>query len=1209
MDSFPKWALPWLPVQNGQVSHGLNLVLELNPAPNQLPLLLWDIVLVQGKINQALEELSFVHYARFIPSWDGRALMVTTEFVGELDPYVLDFVTALGDVFDTLMGYVTNPPPRPVREHPEEFLAWVRKWNRVPFHWRSDLALLPESFDYPVYSAYPGKTVTDIVGARIKLPPPAIDHPAANVDLADVQGNILRGHNARHASYLFFSIADAAQARHWLAQELPNPDSPWGGVASAAPWGEDEPPVLTQVAFSHEGLAMLLPLEAGLEAFPKAFKEGAEARAEANFDRGDSRPDQWMFGSSTTGPVHVVLFLYTKADPPSEAYTKAVEALQTGAAKGLTYLFTHNGKALGTDPSASYEHFGFRDGISDPQISGQCPVAAPAFQPSASPGEFLLHKDFKSIYGGSSLGEMPRDLASNGSFGVLRLMEQNKTLFFEATEKEARRLKTSPARLQAKLLGRWKEGEPLALVDDEPLALAPGKSPEPADTLNLFDYAPSWEFPDVENDHEGLHCPVGAHIRRANPRTARVAGQRHSRRLLRRGMPVQWRENNVDKVGLMGLFLCANIEQQFEFIQRQWLQGDLAASGIRGTTDPIAAVRSTDTEFHFLEPNLDDSNLPPVRLTAKIPPLVKTRGCVYLFFPGLAALKALDAVAAPVDATTAALDALERLTEAGVHTIERAVGGGITVSVSIVDLLRGGLENAQVVTVRTTTAVDKLFKMLDLPHVDVDQLTSTLNEWIKLPDLQKLANGRWPEIIEALVQRQIDSPWIKDLIDPFLPRPVEVDSALQVDQGDIDLAVPGFLANPYPALKALREDQNKHIVWVREQQAYWVLDYAGCEELLGRKADFGQTQSNTPFSGVITLDDLRHQVVRAALNEAFETALATIYPKKMRKTATRSVVTLLRQTHLLQFDFVQAFARPMARDVIWQLIGINAPAEREACDALAQTMVLNFGRDKGPGTVEGIVFANATLRLAARLALPLSDAWGRSLLPSSPYERTLIGELAARMGPETVPIDGRPLHFIETLLTLVQTVLASQSAHFLLSSAALHLLRPDPRLESTEPLPWKRLAGLVDQPGFDDALQKALNETRRYEPPLTLIERYAKGAQEICGVTVPDNCPVFAMVASGNRDTEVFGANPEEFHRDREEASNHLSLGHGIHECAGKLVQQALVTAALRRMIKAMPDLRLSNPTAVPAWYATIYFRELQALSVARCPPGTAQAV
>lgn len=1161
MSSFPEWARPWLTSGSTQVSHGLNLVLEMDPAPNRLPLLLWDIMLAQDKIKRALEELSFVHFARFVPSWDGRALMVTTEFDGPLDPYVLDFVIALGDVFDTLLGYVKEKPKTPVREHPDEFLAWVRKWNRVPFYLRSEATLFPEDFDFPVYSAYPDKTVTDISGARTEVPMAALDHPGAAVDPTDVQGNILRGFNASQVSYLFFTITDQVVARNWLALELVKPGTPWLGVTDAVPWpGGKAPAVLTQVALSFEGLQKLLASgrQDELKAFPVAFREGAAKRANDNFDRDLSKPEHWLFGQLTGEQEHVVLLLYTKETGAAAApYAAAVHLLEHGAAKGLKHLRTIVGASLG-----GYEPFGFRDNLSEPRISGQCPGSAPEFQPSASPGEFLLHRDYTSIYGGRSLGNMPQQLAGNGSFGVLRLMEQDVARFKTATEQEAARLGVDKDRLRANLVGRRIDGTPLAVVPVNPTG-----------PLNAFDYAPSWEFPDLYTDHDGVRCPVGAHIRRANPRTARVAGQRHGRRLLRRGMPTTWDEGGVGKVGLMGLFLGASIEQQFEFIQRQWLQDGLAASGIHGTTDPIAAVRSANTEFRFFEPDPANPHGPPRAMVAMIPPLITTRGCLYLFFPGIGALKTLDA--------TVSLSAMEAATAIDAGAKVEAITGTETQRAYFPDLPRFTDD------VNSSQVTDRL-----------------LLDWIEQPALQDLLDGRWQRFIEALIQRDLDSALIKDLIDSFAPPDSAVKPSTAVDQGGIDLSKTRFRANPFEALRLLREAK-KTIVWVKEQQAYWVLDHAGCRDLLARNGDFVQTQSAMPFRGVVTLDLPHHKVVRDALDQAFRAALAATGPKidRIVKDASKD---LLEETNLLQFDYMQSFAHPVARAVIWDLIGIGDADQRKACDALAYTMTLAYGKTGSPHAIEPMVLADAGLRMAARLALPLADAWRYSFPPlsaHSPYKNTLIGELAQRIAPG-VPLPGRPLQFIETLLTLLQTVLASQSPHLLLTSAALHLLSPDPRPEKGGATPWSELAALSnDTRALEEALDLALNETRRCEPPLALIERYAHGEQKICGVIVPDRCAVFAMVASGNRDDAVFGPGAEEFHWDRAKAAGHLSLGYGLHECAGQFVQRKLLPAALTLLIKSMPNLRLSNPTAVPAWYPTIYFRLLQALPVARCLP------
>ena len=64
-----------------QVSHGLNLTLELND-PHQMPLLLAQLQIRSAQTRVALNELHFVHFARFLPARGNTALLVITEFDG-----------------------------------------------------------------------------------------------------------------------------------------------------------------------------------------------------------------------------------------------------------------------------------------------------------------------------------------------------------------------------------------------------------------------------------------------------------------------------------------------------------------------------------------------------------------------------------------------------------------------------------------------------------------------------------------------------------------------------------------------------------------------------------------------------------------------------------------------------------------------------------------------------------------------------------------------------------------------------------------------------------------------------------------------------------------------------------------------------------------------------------------------------------------------
>lgn len=132
-----------------QVQNGLNLILPLkNPA--QMPALMAAIAAAKPRVYQALTDLHYIHFARFLPMPDGTSLLVVTSYDGDLDSYIMDFVAVLGDVFTEILTYVRNAPPLPVTAYPVEFVQFVEAHN-------VSLA--------GVWSAYPDLTLIDILTA------------------------------------------------------------------------------------------------------------------------------------------------------------------------------------------------------------------------------------------------------------------------------------------------------------------------------------------------------------------------------------------------------------------------------------------------------------------------------------------------------------------------------------------------------------------------------------------------------------------------------------------------------------------------------------------------------------------------------------------------------------------------------------------------------------------------------------------------------------------------------------------------------------------------------------------------------------------------------------------------------------------------------------------------------------------------------------
>jgi hypothetical protein len=111
----------------------------------------------KNPVTTALEEIGTVHFARFVFIDEDRLAVITT-YDGDFERYIMDFVDYIGPVFDDLLQHMVDAPELPVEQHRQEFLAYVRK---------NDLTCVP-----PFYSAYPTRTVQDVLADAAAQPQP-----------------------------------------------------------------------------------------------------------------------------------------------------------------------------------------------------------------------------------------------------------------------------------------------------------------------------------------------------------------------------------------------------------------------------------------------------------------------------------------------------------------------------------------------------------------------------------------------------------------------------------------------------------------------------------------------------------------------------------------------------------------------------------------------------------------------------------------------------------------------------------------------------------------------------------------------------------------------------------------------------------------------------------------------------------------------------
>ena len=466
-----------------------------------------------------------------------------------------------------------------------------------------------------------------------------------DVELADIQGNILRGYNQPLFRYLCFAITDPVHGQQFLARLLPR-------ITTAEPWTDRKPRWTVNVAFTANGLsAMGLPDEV-TTVFPFEFRAGMKARAQVLVDVGESDPSQWE-SHWRDGRVHLMVSMAAESIAERDNGTTWVQDAHADLS-GVALVVTQDaGKLVIDNATSPKEHFGYTDGLGNPAIDG-VPGRHESgggkmqddgtWRPLAA-GEFIL--GYRDEAEEISATPRPERLFRNGTFMVFRKLAQRVREFRRYVAAEGSAYPGGVELFKAKLVGRWSDGTPLMLSPNHP---------DPAivsDTSRVLNFKYS-------DDPDGLKCPIGAHIRRANPRdTNGFAGRLSNRhRIIRRGIAYgPWLPPGTDDAavdsnderGLIFIAFNASIERQFEFVQQQWMNfGNDFRLG--NDKDPLIGNRAS-TDKMIVQ---GDVTGPPPWITSDLPTFVVTRGGDYFFTPSVSGCRLLARAEAEIDPSSIA---------------------------------------------------------------------------------------------------------------------------------------------------------------------------------------------------------------------------------------------------------------------------------------------------------------------------------------------------------------------------------------------------------------------------------------------------------------------------------------------------------------------------------------------------------------------------
>ena len=656
---------------------------------------LWGI----GKLVQYWFRPGFVlnmgtiHYARWFRLPGSEMLVFFSNYDGSWQSYLEDFVTKAHNGQSAAWSNGRGFPKTTLlvlegAKDGDRFKRWVRRQQIVTQFWYSRFPDLTTDQIRTNALIHDGlmRAQTDTAARAWLDCIGTMPRPDNALEPDEVQSIVFRGLPAyRYTLSAALALPeDRAQRRAWL--DL---------LCQQVRFGEHpdlSQRVATFVGFSARGIAQCLdchdrPEEAErvMSTFPSAFRLGMARRATILGDRGASAPDSWRWADADTTQgsaktADVMLFVYGRTiedcrqaldrhyavlkpmatwevmTQPTEKSLEAEEESQSRGERGAAPM---------------YEHFGFRDGISQPVIRGSQRAAATGYSADlVAAGELILgykngagyvapavtvpaERDpgddletdtpaFASRFprfDGSQDSES-RDFGRNGTFVAVRQLAQDVDGFNGFVAAQRQELEKYPGIqevvggpitddwIAAKMMGRWQTGASLIRA---PHAVKGRPPPQTAD--NDFSFA--------TDDPQGLRCPFGAHIRRANPRGSLAPDdpiqsqieRRH--RVLRRGRPYTGADGDPAERGMLFVALCADLERQFEFLQQSWI-GSPAFHGLTNEPDPITGPPPCSGPHDFTIPTTAGA------VTLKgLKNFVTVKAGGYFFMPSRSALRFL----------------------------------------------------------------------------------------------------------------------------------------------------------------------------------------------------------------------------------------------------------------------------------------------------------------------------------------------------------------------------------------------------------------------------------------------------------------------------------------------------------------------------------------------------------------------------------------
>ena len=466
------------------------------------------------------------------------------------------------------------------------------------------------------------------------------------LELSQIQGFLVKEYKEMAFSkYFLLQVTDVNKAKAFIKEKSQKITTVTSVIKDSC----------MNMGFTSSGLKALGLAQNNIQTFIREFREGMVTphRQRLLGDHDSSDPQNWNWGGPNNESVHLIMMVFEKSEEKINAQT--IHMREQLEQYGLKEVFLLDGATFPEDR----EHFGFKDGISQPAIIGSGITGIQ--NDNIEPGEFVLgYKNEYDVYPDSPMlkekqgninmladdpaGKGNKDLGRNGTYFVLRQLKEDVDGFWNFLNEKSRNEDGTlnaeeSTKLAAKMMGRWPGGAPLVKFPD--------KDPGIMNDDNDFNY--------IDTDKLGMKCPFGSHIRRTNPRdNFEETGPAESLKLTRKHRIIRrvrsygeaytgsaTHHTPNEEVGILFGCFNADISRQFEFIQYTWANYPKFKQ-LYSDPDPFIGLRENP------EPGITQQFTIPQETNNKyitgLKSFVTVKGGAYFFFPSVTVVEYLSTI-------------------------------------------------------------------------------------------------------------------------------------------------------------------------------------------------------------------------------------------------------------------------------------------------------------------------------------------------------------------------------------------------------------------------------------------------------------------------------------------------------------------------------------------------------------------------------------